>query len=296
MAAPAPPPRLQAWKPPIDGIREVLHATFTDHAYPPHVHDVWTLFIVDDGAIRYDLHREHRSALPSMVSILPPHVVHDGRAATEGGFRERVLYLEEDVVGPDLIGPAVDRPVIRDARLRQRVSALHDALCCAVEGLRAETILGEVSEQIRLSFGGRPAAGPEMAAGTMADELRAYLDARRFEPVTIAAAATEIGAGPTHLARAFSTTFGISPHAYVLGRRLETARDRILRGQPLADVAAEVGFYDQAHLARHFRTYFGIPPGRFARSGRDQATTSPGLRRTGRSGSSETGWPGRIGA
>ena len=45
---------LQAWKPPIRGIREVLHARFTDHAYPRHTHDVWTLFIVDDGAIRYD--------------------------------------------------------------------------------------------------------------------------------------------------------------------------------------------------------------------------------------------------
>ena len=54
---------VRAWKPPSPGIREVFHARFTEHAYPPHTHDDWTLFIVDDGAIRYDLDR--RAAAPS---------------------------------------------------------------------------------------------------------------------------------------------------------------------------------------------------------------------------------------
>jgi AraC-like DNA-binding protein len=54
----------------------------------------------------------------------------------------------------------------------------------------------------------------------------------------------------------------------VIGRRLEAARDRILGGQPLADVAAEVGFYDQAHLSRRFSQFLGTTPGRFRSAGR----------------------------
>ena len=65
----------------------------------------------------------------------------------------------------------------------------------------------------------------------------------------------------------FSATFGIAPHAYVLGRRLEAARARILDGEPLAEVAAEVGFYDQAHLSRHFRRFIATTPGRFLGAG-----------------------------
>jgi len=49
----------------------------------------------------------------------------------------------------------------------------------------------------------------------------------------------------------------------VLGRRLEGARERILSGQALADVAAEVGFYDQAHLTRRFRRFLGTTPGQY---------------------------------
>jgi AraC-like DNA-binding protein len=81
----------------------------------------------------------------------------------------------------------------------------------------------------------------------------------------MAASARMIGADPTRLARSFADTFGISPHAYVLGRRIDAARDRILEGQPLADIAAEVGFVDQAHLTRRFTAFLGVTPGRYQR-------------------------------
>jgi len=256
---------IRAWKPHIPGIREVLHGQFATHAYPPHTHDVWTLFIVDDGAIRYDLDRRARAASPSMVSVLPPHVVHDGRPASDDGYRTRVIYLETNVLGERLIGPAVDRPVIPDPGLRRAVELLHDRLACADDRFEAETRLGTLTERIRASFGDAPEVVPPRVAREHAERLRAHLDARLFEPVTMAAAAAELRTSPAHLARAFSDAFGIAPHAYVLGRRLEVARDRILGGQSLADVAAEVGFVDQAHLTRRFRRFLGTTPGRFSR-------------------------------
>jgi hypothetical protein len=56
------PEWVRAWKPAVPGIHEVFHARFVDHAYPPHTHDAWTVFIVDEGAIRYDIERRHRGA------------------------------------------------------------------------------------------------------------------------------------------------------------------------------------------------------------------------------------------
>jgi AraC-like DNA-binding protein len=243
----------------------VFHARFVDHAYPLHTHDVWTLFIVDEGAIRYDLDRRAHGAEPAMVSILPPHVVHDGRPATSSGFRKRVLYLETTLLGEHLIGPAVDRPVVDQAGLRGQIAALHDALACADDALEAETRLWDVVDRVRTSLGEPTSPPTEPAAPDLAEQLRAFLDARVFEPLTMRSAAGDIGAGPTQLARAFSSAFGIPPHVYILGRRLEAARDRILDGQDLADVAAEVGFYDQAHLSRHFKRYLGTTPDRFRR-------------------------------
>ena len=75
----------------MPGVTEVFHAHFTEYAYPMHVHDAWTLLIVDDGAVRYDLDRHEHGTPHDTVSLLPPHVPHNGSPVTEDGFRKRVL-------------------------------------------------------------------------------------------------------------------------------------------------------------------------------------------------------------
>src|SRR5690242_2042652 len=109
---------VRAWTPAVPGVREVLHARFPNHAYPPHTHDTWTVFIVDDGGIRYDLDGKARGADRSTVGVLPPHVVHDGRPSGSIGYRKRVLYVETSVLPERLIGAAVDRPALGDPVLR----------------------------------------------------------------------------------------------------------------------------------------------------------------------------------
>jgi AraC-like DNA-binding protein len=178
----------------------------------------------------------------------------------------RVLYVETSVLGEGLIGPAVDRPVVPDAALRRDVALLHDALGCSDDVLEAETRFAFIAERIRSSFGSGTVLDADdevRPAAELADAFRAWLDHRLFEPATLDAASRDLLTSPTRLARAFGERFAITPHAYVTGRRLEEARRRILGGQALADVAAEIGFADQAHLTRRFREFLGTTPGRF---------------------------------
>jgi AraC-like DNA-binding protein len=157
--------------------------------------------------------------------------------------------------------------------MRDEVARLHDALACTDDALDAETRLHVIVDRIRRSFG--DTAPGESATNEAAEALRAYLDTHLFEPVTLTAAASELAASPTQVARAFTETFGITPHAYVIGRRLDAARTRILDGQPLADVASEVGFYDQAHLTRRFKRFLGTTPGQFGHGVRSRPDRVP---------------------
>ena len=248
----------------MPGVTEVFHARFVDHAYPAHAHSTWTLFIVDDGAIRYDLDRHPHGSDPSMVTLLPPHVVHDGRPATGRGFRKRVLYLDGGVFGEHLIGSAVDRPIIDDPLLRRRISAVHELLDCADDAFEAESRLAFVIETVRAHLNGRSDDHHWGRSRPLAEQLRALLDAHVLETLTLAAAGRLLGASPAHLVRSFTQTFGLAPHAYRLGRRIEIARQQLLDGQPPADVAVSIGFYDQSHFTRHFKRHVGTTPARYA--------------------------------
>jgi AraC-like DNA-binding protein len=256
---------MNAWRPPVPGVAEILHARFLDHAYPPHVHEVWTLLVVDTGAVRYELDRTPHGASPTAVTILPPYVVHDGRPATREGFRKRVIYLEPDVLGTDLVGAAADRPTIEDRLLRRRIHQLDSVLSAPGETLEAESRLALVAERLRMHLSGGPVAERRVEGARLATDLRELLDERVESGVRLEDAAALFETSATHLVRSFTAAYGLPPHAYLTGRRIEEARRLLLAGLPPSQVATTAGFYDQAHLNRHFRRYLGTTPARFAR-------------------------------
>ncbi|MFD5824737.1 AraC family transcriptional regulator [Lentzea sp. NPDC060358] len=249
-----------AWKPAVEGIKEVFHASFTTHVYPAHTHDAWTLMLLDTGAVRYELDRHEHGALVDGVTLLPPHVPHDGRSAHPAGFHKRVLYLDDSVLPPDLVGRAVDTPMLVDPLLRGRVHQLHLALD---EPFEAASRLALITERLTHHLAGTEAA--RHADPTLADRLRQLLDASLPDGITLSAAAQELQTSPTHLVRAFSRRFGLPPHRYLTGRRVDLARGFLVQGRSAAEAAVLAGFHDQSHLTRHFRRVLGTSPGRFVR-------------------------------
>ncbi|WP_198587111.1 helix-turn-helix transcriptional regulator [Glycomyces xiaoerkulensis] len=257
-------PRIRAWRPAVGGVVEAFHAHFTDHAYPMHVHDTWTLLIIDEGVVRYDLDRHEHGALDSFVTLLPPQVPHDGESATPHGFRKRVLYLDTTLLDEDLIGRAVDGPEIRDPVLRRRIHRLHGILESPGDGLEAESGIELIAERLRRHLRRQSPLIVPARDRRLAHDLRGLLDASIVPGVSLREAAATLYAHPVHLVRAFSAEFGISPHQYLVTRRVDRARRLLLAGTRPHAVAAATGFYDQAHLTRHFKRVVGTTPARYA--------------------------------
>lgn len=238
-----------------------------DYAYPPHCHDTWTVLIVDEGAISYDLDSRHCEAMGQTVTILPPGVVHDGRPASGApGFRKRNLYLDPDFLPSRLIGAAVDRTNIDDAPLREAIAALHASLATDEDRLDAEARLALIGERIGGHLDRSSTVAPPERG--IAHRVRMLLDEHAVEPISLGQAATLLDRSVPHIVRSFTRDYGVSPHAYVIGRRIDAARRRLLRGEPPAEVATTVGFYDQAHLTRHFKRHTSVTPAAYVASHR----------------------------
>ncbi|BDI22662.1 AraC family transcriptional regulator [Herbiconiux sp. L3-i23] len=253
---------VRAWHPAVPTVREVLHATFEQHAYPAHTHDAWTLLLIDEGAVAYDLDRSRHHAVPGALSLLPPRIPHDGRSAVAGtAFRKRVLYLDEDWLPGAAADAAAARPTTQDPRTLRALAGVHHALDFPHDAMAAEEGVLALRELVSEHLGAAPVETRDVP---LARRLRALLDDRLDETFPLAEAAELLGAHPGHLVRVFSQTYGIAPHRYVTGRRVDRARRLLLAGWSVADAAVEVGFHDQAHLSRHFRRTLGTTPGAFA--------------------------------
>lgn len=256
--------QVRAWRPGVPGVAEVFHARFIEHVYPLHTHDTWTVLLVDRGAVRYDLEHDEHGVLGSTVALLPPHIPHNGQSATGDEFRKRVLYLEPDQIDTDLIGRAVDRPEVVDADLRAQISEIHGALLRPGDEFEAESRLSLVRERITAHLRRMP---PPVGArdAALARRLRDLLDSRVPDGLGLGEAAQLLQAHPTHLVRTFSNEFGLPPHRYLTGRRVDRARRLLLAGLPAAEVATSVGFHDQPHLTRQFKRVLGVTPAAYAR-------------------------------
>ena len=269
----APAAETTAWRPHVRGIREVFHARYVTHAYPQHTHDAWTLLIVDSGAIGYELGGHERGSTDAVVTLLPPHVPHNGRSVRPGGFRKRVLYIEPAMLTG--IGAAVDHPSLDDRLLRDRIARLHHALGPGDE-FEAQSRLAFVIERIQAHLAGAVAPPERVGNRRLAQRLRDLIDARLETGLTLDDASAMLHADPTHLVRTFSREFGLPPHRYLVGRRIDTARRLLLDGMRPADVAATVGFHDQSHLNRHFKRMLATTPARYAGGAHAPAGTNLG--------------------
>ena len=91
-----------------------------------------------------------------------------------------------------------------------------------------------------------------------------------FGSARIAALADELSLSPRQLERQFRAEVGVSAKTLARLIRFSEAHDRLLAQPevPLAALAYDLGFADQAHLTRDFRALSHLTPGAFARASR----------------------------
>jgi len=86
------------------------------------------------------------------------------------------------------------------------------------------------------------------------------------EPVKLAELAKSVPCSKFHLCRLFARYFSCSPVRLHRTVRLERAEALVRSGMPSSNVAADLGFADQAHFTRLFKRTYGKTPGRYARA------------------------------
>ncbi len=81
--------------------------------------------------------------------------------------------------------------------------------------------------------------------------------------MSLAELAALSGVSRFRLLRGFAREVGITPHAYLIQRRVRLAQQLLVNGQTFAQAALQVGFADRSHMTRAFVRQLGVTPARY---------------------------------
>lgn len=154
------------------------------------------------------------------------------------------------------------------------VDHLHAAACAALERreagpLLASHLLHALATHVAIAYGGMKLRRPRQTGGLAPWQQRRATDllaANLVKEASLAQLAQECGLSVSHFSRAFKTSTGLSPQAWLQERRVERAK-ALLRDEDwnLGAIAKNCGFADQSHFTRVFGRIAGATPAHWRR-------------------------------
>ncbi|MGV9272520.1 AraC family transcriptional regulator [Streptomyces griseosporeus] len=254
---------------------DLLTARFDQHVYAPHAHDEYTVGVCVGGSevIAYRGGRVH--AGPGSIVVLAPGEIHTGGpATTTDGYAYRALYAAPDLLADGVLGtgglPHFREALIDDPELATALRRAHSETAACPDPLEAESRLPWLLTALaRRHSTARATSDAVAGADGIARQVRDRLAGELTDPPSLSALATELGLSRYQLLRAFRTSVGVPPYAWLAQHRVTRARALLESGLRPAEVAGLVGFADQAHLTRWFRRVLGVTPAAYRNSVQD---------------------------
>lgn len=244
----------------------IIEATGAAAAFPKHTHDEFVISANIEGAERIWLDGRTLEAATGDVTAYNPGALQASHGAPGAGTRWRFvsLYAEPGFVAQALgldSPPSLGVPVLRDPVLFQHFADF--AQIVAGDGMDGGMAEETAVAILAAAIGTRQAGRPALRGDAVVRRAAAMLLDRLGDLPPLVEIAAEIGVSREHLIRRFASVHGMPPMAWALQRRVARARTLLRGGMPPADVAAMLGFADQAHLTRAFRNAMGTTPGRY---------------------------------
>jgi AraC-like DNA-binding protein len=266
-------PKLKFWRDGALAGAWLMDAHYRAHQFERHLHDEMVVVVTEQGSGEVRTRFGTDCSEPGTVWVFAAGEYHCGQVRSGGIWSYRAMYLDESslaalaAVYGERDGERLFVPpgLYRDRQLAHVIAQAHrlhqenapllqrQAHWWAAMGL----LFGRYGQpKVQLTDAGRERA--RMTA------VRDYIAAHFRSDISIEELSRLTGLSRYHLMRSFRQEFGLPPHSYANQLRLIEAKRLLREGAAPADVAADVGFYDQSHLSRMFKRAFDLTPGAFA--------------------------------
>lgn len=250
---------------------ELHHGRYEGLGFPKHSHDEYVIGLNYSGLERVWLEGKSFDVPPGIITVYNPGEIQASGCDSDGGWEFKSLYLDVETVS-SVLGEdwsdghfrAVEQPLIDDPVLLAQLDQLNArAIDTNLDEQRSLAVdfIGRLFTRYARTKQPTRIESSHPAIRRVVDYIHSHLtEAIRLDDL---AALTDLS--PYHLLRAYRAATGLPPHQYQLQLRVRQAKRMLRMGQPIADIAADLGFVDQGHLHHLFRRIVGVTPGQYRR-------------------------------
>ena len=261
------------WRSPLCPGVELRQASYRRQTFHRHSHPTYSLGMVVQGVTEFVYGGQRWRAQAGDLVLIAPDEVHDCNPFGDEPLAYWMFYLDTSVVGASMSAD-YSAPVSRDPTLfalwlhqaegLRRLCEHHDATAAEEWSCKLQQLwLDTLNHWPKKEDDALPATGPL----PWLRQVRAQLQADLTQPMALQELSVRVGISPSHLNRRFGAEVGLPPHRYQLQLRIDAAKARLAAGEPIVQVAADLGFSDQSHFTRLFTRIVGATPAQYQKSG-----------------------------
>ena len=253
--------------------------------YAPHSHTQWSIGAITGGKSTFQYRTDHYRIHAGDLVLMNPEWVHACNPIDNQPWAYLMLYVDTGWLTdlrfragllPQPEWQDISTATISDPLWYERYCRMANCLLDPHRDLLdKQTEVVEFLSDLMHELARQPEV-QEPKAPQALESLAHYLDDHAAEDLSLDTLCEISGYSAGHLIRAFRQYFGLTPHAYLVNRRIQLGRRELKNGVPIAEAALNAGFADQPHFQRAFKRLMAATPNQYRRPSPDHEIQATG--------------------
>ncbi|MDR0266557.1 AraC family transcriptional regulator [Paenibacillus sp.] len=245
----------------------------SDLAYQKHFHEEYSIGLIDEGETQAWCDGVLWRVETGRIISFPPLILHACQPAEDVRWKYKMLFIKQEWFA-HLEMPEINRLQIpfllekgRNKACGMQLNRTMEALTCSATPLEIETSLIELVHKLVDKHAHDQTHEPYgMVETKYVNLIREYIHAHYTDRITLDTLEREAGISRYHLIRIFKKGTHLPPHAYQNLLRINYAKKELKNRRSIAEIAVDIGYYDQSHFIKAFAKIVGATPQVYAMS------------------------------
>jgi AraC-like DNA-binding protein len=211
----------------------------------------------------------------NQILIYNPNEVHETSSLFKNNLDYYTLHvnikwckkIQENHIGVQNNFVYIEKNILNERILYNKLLRLFEDIILN-KNQKSYTQITEIIESILKKYSQKDIEEKNKQEQLLIKEVEKYVLKNINNKLSLEDISLEVKYDQSYITRVFKQKFGLTPHAFIINKRVENAKNELLKDKDisLAHLSNEVGFYDQSHFTKVFKRVFAMTPNNYRKN------------------------------